>query len=185
MKTILVDMDSIVADFYFEVIRRYTAETGHVPPPDVLGHWDAKLPNGKDSYAYFKEPGFFLACAPIPGALEFLQTAKDQGHDVLILSAATLTNAPGEKYEWFTKHMPSFSRDQIMFAKRKDLVRGDVLIDDHGKNTSAWLAKNPQGLAVGIEYPYNVVCPEAFTHLIPSYLDFAGAWQKISTIVLG
>jgi 5'(3')-deoxyribonucleotidase len=110
VKTILVDMDSIVADFYFEVIRRYTAETGHVPPPDVLGHWDAKLPNGKDSYAYFKEPGFFLACAPIPGALEFLQTAKDQGHDVLILSAATLTTPPARS----TSGSPSTCRASVV-----------------------------------------------------------------------
>ncbi len=184
-KTILVDMDSIIADFYFGVIRAYTEETGHVPPPDVLGTWDAKFPNGKDCFAYFKQPGFFEGLQPVPGALEFLQRAIGEGHDVLILSAATLTHVPTEKYKWFTQHMPSFSRNQIMFAARKDVVRGDYLIDDHAKNTGPWLKSNPQGIAVGIEYPYNVTSPEAFTHLVPSYLDFQGAWQRINTIVLG
>jgi 5'-nucleotidase len=184
-KTILVDMDSIVADFYFGVIDRYTQETGHVPPPEILGTWDAKFPNGKDCYAYFKEPGFFEGLKPIPGALEFLEAAKAAGHDVLILSAATLTHVPTEKYKWFTQHLPSFSRQQIMFAARKDLVRGDVLIDDHGKNTGPWLKSHPGGTAIGIEYPYNVVVPDQFTHLVPSYLDFAGAWQKITKLVLG
>lgn len=180
---ILVDMDSILCDFYFGVLERYTADTGLPVAKDALNHWDAVLPNGKDSWAYFKEPGFFRELKPIPGALEFVRSAKERGHDVLIVTASTLTHGPGEKFEWLTQHLPDFDRNQVIFAKRKELVSGDLLIDDNAPNCAGFLRAQPNSRAIGIEYPYNTPHPEAFTHLVPSYLDFAGAWQKISSMV--
>lgn len=184
-KTILVDMDSIIADFYFKILELYEAETGDLPPADALATWDAKMPNGKDSFAYFSQPGFFKTLAPIPGARAFISKAKALGHDVLIVTSATLTNAPGEKFEWLSQYLPRFDRKQVIVSSRKDRVMGDVLIDDHAANTGPWLKANPGGIAIGIEYPYNVGKPEAFTHLVPSYTDFRGAWQKIDKLVLG
>lgn len=184
MKTILLDQDSILADFYFGVLEAYERETGHKPPPGILSHWDSKLPNGKDCFAYFKEPGFFRNLKPVPGALGFIKKARELGHEVVICSTGTLTHVPGEKFEWLSEHVPELDRvKHVIFTGRKDLVRGDYLIDDHAKNTGPWRKRNPDGRALGIQYPYNVNDWGEFDHLFASYLDFEYAWWQIGRVV--
>lgn len=184
MSTILVDMDSIVADFYFGILDAYEAETGDRASRDAIDQWDAKLPNGKSLYAYFSAPGFFRSLRPVPGALEFIRAAKAE-HDVLIVTAiAGLGHAPGEKLAWLSEHLPDFDHNHVIFAKRKDRVLGDVLIDDHPTNCAAFLKSQPRSCAIGIAYPYNINNPGAFTHLAPDYLNFEAAWREISRLVL-
>jgi 5'-nucleotidase len=183
-KTILVDMDSIIADFYFRILEMYEEETGDKPRPDALDTWDARLPNGKDCFAYFSLPGFFKSLKPIPGAREFMQAAKAAGHDVLIVSTATLANAPAEKIEWLKEHMPWFDLKQVIFTGRKDAVKGDILIDDHRHNADLFRRANPDATIIGIEYPYNSGDLGSFSYLIKDYLNFEAAWKTISSLVL-
>jgi 5'-nucleotidase len=182
--TILVDMDSILADFYFGVLDAYERETGDKPHPNVLNAWDAKFPNGKDCFPYFSVPGFFRGLKPVSGAIPFIHKARELGHEVVICSTGTLTHVPGEKFEWLTEHVPELDRvKHVVFTGRKDLVRGDVLIDDHAKNTTAWKAAHPSGLTIGIQYPYNVNDWGAFDHLFASHMDFNFAWFQIGRVV--
>lgn len=183
--TILCDMDSILCDFYFGVLEAYELETGDKPHPAVLNDWNAKLPNGKDCHDYFKKKGFFENLKPVPGALEFLRRAMQEGHDVMICSTGTLEHAPGEKYRWLSHHLPELDRKHVHFTGRKEMVYGDFLIDDHAKNTGPWKLAHPKGTAIGIQYPYNVNEFKAFDHLVASYVDFPFAWQQISKIVFG
>lgn len=182
-KTILCDMDSILADFYFGVLGAYEKETGIRLPNDYISAWDTVMPNGKDMYDYFSVPGFFRNLRPVPGAQEALNAMHELGHDILILSAATITHAPGEKYEWLSEHFPWLNRKKVMFATDKYRVKGDVFIDDAPSNTSLYLRHWPAAQVIGIEYPYNVSVPEAYGELVPSYLDFEAAWRRIRSIV--
>lgn len=184
MKTVLVDMDSILADFYFGILEAYKAETGLEAPVDCLKDWNSVLPNGKDTDSYFKQPGFFRNLKPIPGAIDGVRALKEAGHDVLICTACIITDGPGEKYEWLSEHMPWFDRRQVIFAKRKELVMADLLIDDHGANAAAFLRRQPSSAVIGIEYPYNQGAAQAFTHLVPSYLDFPEAWRQVLNLSL-
>lgn len=184
-RTILVDMDSIICDFYYGVLDLYRKDTGEELDPSYIGSWNVTFPNGKDILYYFSRPGFFRGLSPIPGAQEALKDLKDQGHELVLVTAATLTNAPGEKFEWMSQHFPWWHRNQMFFAKEKFRIHGDVLIDDHGENMAAWkLYWNRRGyqtFGVGIEYPYNSAdgVRDAFDFLAPSYKDFKGAWSQI------
>jgi 5'-nucleotidase len=182
-RSIITDMDQIVADFYWRIMEMYHDETGHDLPPDYMRSWDVDFPNGKNIFYYFSQPGFFMSLKPIPGAQDVLKYRHSKGDEILIASAATLTNAPGEKYLWLDKHFPWINRDWVFFGKLKHKIRGDVLIDDHHVNAEKYKAANPDAMVIGIEYPYNVDHPEAFTHLFPSYQDFAGAWDKIDKVL--
>lgn len=181
-KTILCDMDSIIADFYWGELEAYRKDVGHDVPDDVLNSWDAKFPNGKDCFYYFSQPGFFRNLKPIPGAHDVLKRWHDAGHQIVILSAATLTNAPGEKFEWLSEHYPWINRDNVIFTKRKELVRGDLLIDDHAANAKAYRMKNPDVPIIGITYPYNEKEVMAFDWLVNDYKNLARAWETIDVI---
>ena len=188
-KIILCDMDSVIADFYQGCLDAYLAEenalrreAGLEPTgvaQDVLKTWDAKFPNGKDCYAYFSQPGFFRNLAPVRRSQEVLKEWHDRGHQVVILSAATLTNAPGEKFEWLTEHFPWIHRDNVVFTKRKELVRGDLFIDDHASNAKAYRKANPNTPIIGIRYPYNLEETAEFTYVADDYTDLDAAWEEI------
>lgn len=186
-RTILVDMDSIIADFYFEVINRHEAETGEKIPHDSIDAWDKSWSEKRSMFYYFSQPGFFTSLKPIPGAHDVLKKLHDEGHEIVIVSAATLTNAPGEKYEWLSKHYPWINRNRVFFAKEKYRVIGDFLIDDHHENVSKWCEHMGKygvyGMGIGIEYPYNKNHSKSFDMLVPSYLDFKVAWEEIDWII--
>jgi 5'(3')-deoxyribonucleotidase len=165
--TILCDLDSIVADFYGACLEAYGADTGTNPPWDLISSWDFEFPNGKTCYNYFTVPGFFRDLKPVPGALESLKEIHDAGHTVLIVSSATNTSAPGEKYEWLSEHLPWLSRDNVYFCRQKYRIRGDVLIDDYQLNAREYRHHNPQALILGLKYPYNRDHQDAFHLLAP------------------
>lgn len=177
-------MDSIIADFYYGILRAYEEKTGQKAPPDQLGEWDAKLPDGSSCIEYFSKPGFFRGLRPIYGGLSFIREARAYGHEVVIVTSATLTNAPGEKFEWLSYHLPEFPRRDVIMATRKGLIQGDALIDDHAHNAKAFTEAQPEALVVGIEYPYNKGDREHFDFLAPSYLDLEGAWAQLSRYLL-
>lgn len=153
--TVLVDMDSILADFCGGMIDLHKQETGEVLTQDEVGAWDFVFSNGKDCYYYFSRPGFFRNLKLIDGAREAIKAFKAAGHDVVIVSAATLTHGPGEKFEWLGQHLPMIPRNDVIFCKRKEFVRGDVLIDDYPHNAKAWKEAHPNGRVLTLKYTYN------------------------------
>jgi 5'-nucleotidase len=182
-KTILCDMDSITADFFYGCLDAYKEDTGVDLDPDVIGRWDPALPNGRTLLDYFGAPGFFLNLRPIPGAQEALKRLHDKGHQIVIASSAMLTHAPGEKYLWLEKYFPWIDRKRVNFIAEKWRLKGDILIDDHHENTKAWSKAHPDGITFGITYPYNTAHSEHFTYLVESYTDFAGAWRRIEAFI--
>jgi 5'(3')-deoxyribonucleotidase len=55
---------------------------------------------------------------------------------------------------WLMKHFGA-TTDNIIFTGRKELIDGDVFIDDHDKNIFAWQTEYPSGLALLMQAKYN------------------------------
>lgn len=179
-------MDSIIADFYGGILKAHTEATGVVPPRHCLSSWDATLPDGTPTSAYFKKPGFFRSLEPIYAGLNFMKKARNLGHDVVIVSSAPDAHAPGEKRQWIEEHLPWLPKHDVIFASRKELVQGDVLIDDYPRNAKNFKAEQPESKTVGIAYPYNCISGmEHFDFLALGYNDFDAAWRSIDKYILG
>lgn len=117
MKTIFFDMDGVLVEFNSalrhiddETIRRYE------------GH-------------YQDIPGFFALMDPMPGAIEAVKKLS-QHYEVFILSTAPWKNPSSwsDKRIWVEKFFGDIFFKRIILTHRKDLVMGDYLIDDWGKN---------------------------------------------------
>ena len=80
-------------------------------------------------------PGFFSLMEPMPGALEAVERISKK-YDVFILSTAPWGNpsAWSDKLLWVKKHFGEVFYKRLILTHRKDLVKGDYLIDDRGKN---------------------------------------------------
>ena len=80
-------------------------------------------------------PGLFALMDPMPGAIDAVHRLAEK-YDVYILSTAPWKNpsAWSDKVLWVTKYFDDVFHKRMIITHRKDLVEGDYLIDDRGKN---------------------------------------------------
>lgn len=170
MARILVDMDGVLCNLLAKWLTAYNEEYQDTLDPQALETWGPHryARAGKAVYKYLSRPGFFRDLEPLPHAVSGVHTLVGYGHDVVIVTSAK--NGHKEKIEWVREHLPFLPQENIIFAHRKALVRGDILFDDAPHNLEAF---KEYGLPVAMAYRYNegVDCPrvpdwKAFLELV-------------------
>lgn len=157
--TVLVDLDGICADILTPWLAEYNHEYNDNLTIEQITCWDlhevVDPACGVKIYDYIERPGFFRHLKPIPGARDAIETLKRDGHEVVIVTAPSKgVTCAGEKIEWVKEHL-GLKRQDVICAHRKELISGDVLIDDSPKNVKKYLTENPGASALTIAYPYN------------------------------
>jgi hypothetical protein len=76
-------------------------------------------------------PGFFRSLPPMPGALEFWKTFEPKV-ELFFLTRPSFQNRHcyTEKAEWVFRYLGEEGVKRLIISPRKDLLMGDVLIDD-------------------------------------------------------
>ena len=139
-KIVLLDVDGVLCDFVAGVMRSVaTVSDERIGENDW--YWlDRLSPHAKRAYlADSAKPGFCYGLDPLPGAVTGVQQLLADGHD-LVAVTAPLLHCPtweGERREWLRHHFGFKARD-VIFTSRKDLVHGDVLIDDKPEHVREW-----------------------------------------------
>jgi len=113
-QTIFIDMDGVVADF-----------EGAMKLHPLNGQKDFRPDLKLD----------FLQFEPIDGAIEAIDQLQNMGHEVFFASTAPWSNPDAWKAKrlWVAKYFPSMYK-RIFLTHRKDLLMGDILIDDRTAN---------------------------------------------------
>ena len=111
---IFIDMDGVVADFDL-------AAALHPKRKDHAWRPDLEL-----DFSEFK---------PIPNAIEAVNKLERLGYNIYFASTAPWDNiaASSQKRAWIEKYFPEFKK-RLILTHRKDLLIGDILIDDHTWN---------------------------------------------------
>ncbi|UFT98297.1 5'(3')-deoxyribonucleotidase [Radiobacillus kanasensis] len=155
MRTLLIDMDSVICDLMTEWHKRYNEDYKDNLHVGKLTSWKSeqfvKPECGKKIYDYLKEPGLFLRLKPLPNAIEVIDRLHKQ-FDILIVTSSVST-AFQEKEQWIEEYLPFIGKHNIIFSHRKNMVVGDLLFDDAPHNLEGFLSKGR--LAVAMDYPYN------------------------------
>jgi 5'(3')-deoxyribonucleotidase len=149
MKTVLCDIDCVVADLLGPWLAAYNAEYAQDVRVEDVSSWDlgACVPHGDEVYQIIRRPGFFASLPLLGGAKEGLEELLAKGNDVYLVSAAYSASAFAEKFDWVRKHLP-FMNDRVFLTDGKTpkgLIRGDVLIDDGPHNLIDFKERNPNG----------------------------------------
>ena len=123
-KRLFFDMDNVLVDFQ-SGLDKIDEETKN--------QYRAKGPGDKDRLDEI--PDLFGKMEPMPGAIEAVHKLAEL-YDVFILSTAPWKNpsAWSDKVTWVTKYFDDVFHKRMIITHRKDLVEGDYLIDDRGKN---------------------------------------------------
>jgi len=150
---ILLDIDDTIAafgPFYWNLHN--TVFDDNVNYFDVID-WDLDKfsKRGPDAYKLFKYPGLFRNLPPMPYAKEFVEKLREKGEVIVVSDSPSGTsyketvnldcinkdhkiefphsNPADDKREWLKEHF-NFKKEDIIFTSRKELVMGDILIDD-------------------------------------------------------
>ena len=124
MKKLFLDMDDVLVSF----------KSGLDKVDDsIKEQYRAKIPNEKDRQDEI--PGLFSLMDPMPDAISAV-CKLNEVYDIYILSTAPWGNplAWTEKVLWLKNRFGDLFKKKVILTHRKDLIRGDILIDDKAKN---------------------------------------------------
>lgn len=183
--TILCDMDGIVVNLHKKWYDTYNERYGDDLTQDKVVEWDTHkfAKHGTLVYEVLKEPGFFREVDPIPGALEALAKFKEVGHRVVLVTAATRYGAT-DKLLWLEKYAPWFDQKQVLIGYPKELVKGDVLIDDGPHNLLGNAKAWPDTKRISIAYPYNRHVAGLCSLYAEDFHKPEKCWRAISEYIL-
>ncbi|MFT9488304.1 MAG: hypothetical protein ACH0QD_13200 [Tepidibacillus sp.] len=151
---VLFDMDDTSVNFQQPWLDRLFEKTGIRINRGQLKQWDVSLYLPKHLvetlYEIINEPNFFRHLPIREGVVEGINRLVAAGMDVVFLSASS-RNAYVDKHDWILEHFPTFTRDNMIFTPRKDLVIGDYLVDD----APQFLEMSPAKTKIVMDAPYN------------------------------
>ena len=145
--TILLDMDEVIAEMAIHWLHIYNEKyDDNLTVADLL-EWDTskvvKPECGMKIYDLLKHPGLFRYLKPNPYAVQMVKNFHKKGYETLIVSDAPRghahceyqenlvpSNPADDKRAWLEEHFPMISQRNVIFASKKQYVRGDLLIDD-------------------------------------------------------
>jgi len=131
---ILVDMDDTIEQLLKTWIDRANERFGRHVTLDEVTDWNVAAPfpgiEKQEIYHLTYEPGFWSSIEPMPGASEALKHFMDEGHEVYIVTATEIEHVEEKMKKLLFRYFPFLDWGQVIITCRKQLIRGDVLIDD-------------------------------------------------------
>lgn len=159
VERILVDMDGVLCDTLPYWLSFYNKDyEDNLTPEDIKGwtlHKYVKPECGTSIYKYWNYRNFYKDIPPTEGAKNYMKKLHEDGFELIITTAVppSAVKAMYDKRAWVKKHLPFLStKYNFIGAHRKDLVSGDILIDDGAHNIESF-----PGLTCLMEHPYNKV----------------------------
>ena len=135
---LLVDMDDTIEQLLRAWVDGVNKEYGFSVEYDDIKEWNvsAAFPglSWKQVYDIPMRPGFWKTVEPIPGAAEALLRLTEAGHEIYIVTATPFDSVPEKISGYLFEHFPFLRWDQVIITGKKQLIRGDVLIDDAPHN---------------------------------------------------
>ncbi|HKY40693.1 MAG TPA: hypothetical protein VJN18_32380 [Polyangiaceae bacterium] len=163
---VLLDVDGVLGDFPSEVLR-FANKYGREPSwpeyslegatqHDLLKAWELEhLQKRLDQHMIDTD---FCRHMPLyEGAQGFVDALRFIANDLVIVTSS-YSDVPTWEHArraWLKEHF-GFEKQNVVFAKRKELVAGNMLLDDKLRNIDAWRnAWGHQGTAVVFDRPWN------------------------------
>lgn len=136
--TILIDMDDTIEQLLQAWVRSVNERYGRNVQYDEVREWDVSKAfpglSREEVYGVVSEPGFWKTVEPVPGAAEAMQRLLAEGHEIYVVTATTYDSVTEKMRDLLFRYFPFLTWDQVIITSRKQLIRGDVLIDDGPHN---------------------------------------------------
>lgn len=131
--TILFDADDVAEDLLSLWVGLLNRKYGSNVSPDDVTDWNvAKFFPGLDDRQVFgvlDEPGIWRDLLPMDGAVEALTKLRSDGHDLYLVTNTDYRHCR-EKFDRILEFFPFLDSRRIIITANKQMVSGDILIDD-------------------------------------------------------
>ena len=166
-------MDGVLADVYSQFIAMHAGEFGTVlSSKDINGHPEIDaFPNGRE---YVNSPGFFRYAPVIKDSQDVLSKLNESYKIFIVSAAMEFPNSLTEKQLWLNDHFPFINWQQMVFCGSKEIVKADIMIDDHFKNLDFFTGEE----TLLFTQPHNILAN-------PGKHKRVDTWREIEQILLG
>ena len=132
--TVLVDMDDTIEELLPAWLNYLNNKHGtRVAPEDVTG-WDMKVffptVSHEDIYSPLFEAEFWDTVKPKPGASEALEHIIKDGFHLYIVTTSHYRALEVKMERVLFKYFPFLTWENVIIIGNKQLIKGDVLVDD-------------------------------------------------------
>lgn len=157
---VATDGDEILINLHFRWLELYRVDYKHELYPEHIDRWsiqDLVLPEcGDKIFEYLEHPDLYKGATLVEGAKEAVETLRNQGHRVVVVTASSHPDKERLLYENGIIDKPHRSKDYVV-TNSKDLIRADFLIDDYYLNLTSF-----QGHRILLSRPHNLSYDEEY-----------------------
>lgn len=136
--TILIDMDDTIECLLEAWLNWLNQKHGTNVQYEDVTEWDLwkQFPSltKEEVYAPLSEAAFWRTVRPMGDAVNILKQLLDDGHDIFIVTASSYKTLEYKMNDVLFKYFPYLSWSNVIITSHKQMICGDVLIDDAPHN---------------------------------------------------
>ncbi len=137
---ILIDMDDVLERLIDGWVAYLNERFGTDVRPENVRSWNMgdNFPalTREQVYSAVDDPQLWDYVTPMPGAAEAVRRLMDRGHEIYVVTATDYPTLATKMDKVLFRYFPMFDWDHVIITRNKQMVRGDVLIDDGPHNLS-------------------------------------------------
>lgn len=136
--TVLVDMDDTLENLCETWVGYLNERHGTNVHIDDVKEWDMTKAfptlSKAELFAPLYEEELWKRVKPLPGSVEYVKRLLDDGHKVIVVTASHQNTVAYKLNNVLFRYFPFLTTNDVVVAYQKQLIRGDVLIDDAPHN---------------------------------------------------
>lgn len=158
--TILLDLDDVLNNQNEVWVGALNQRYGRDVALEDVTDWDMRLafPGLRDDELYGPaHSGELIPSMTAPtDAIEYTEMWHNRGHELYVVTSTSAENAEA-KIQWLRERYTWFDRDKFIMCRHKNLIFGDILIDDapHNLKEMKWAGANKNCVCVCMDRPWN------------------------------
>lgn len=135
---VLVDMDDTMENLLVCWLNRLNKKHGTNVAHHNVHSWDMceffPSLSKKEVFAPLHDETLWDEIEPIKGSVQYLKRLIEDGHEIYVVTASHYNTVKPKIEKVLFKYFPFISWDNVIITSNKQMIKGDILIDDAPHN---------------------------------------------------
>jgi 5'(3')-deoxyribonucleotidase len=152
MKTVLIDVDLTLVDTLNPWLRWFKARTGVDLTPSAYNIENQMKEHMvfEDPMDYWREKDIYNGLTPYEASAHTIHKLVEKGFQIVFVTWSPFSEQITPKEDWLAEH---FGSDiPVIHTSHKELIDGDILIDDNTEMLTKFLNRDTNNKRVGLKY---------------------------------